>query len=127
MSPVLVGELVTLVKGPEEAASAVSGYRWRKSWQSWSLSHITPQQYSDELAAAAVIVPDDVVSVVVQHLLVMVSAVPLACGTGVRDRDVDSAEAVVAGELTAGKLFVYESGIGISIVVPEKMYVAVDT
>lgn len=54
---------------------------------------------------------------VIRQLLARV----LACGAGVSNGAVDC-----AGELTAGRLFVNESGMGISTVVPEKMNVAVD-
>lgn len=130
----LVGEAETevgpvpLVDGPVEVATAlaVNGVRSTKSWQTLSM-HSMPQQIKVERATAAVTpVPVEAYSVVVLHeLVLMVTSLP--CDTEVVDGAVVSIGEVVADEPVSGKVLVYESGMGISIVIPEKIYVAVDT
>jgi len=93
MRLVLVGEAdtavgaVLLVNGPAEVAtaSAVNGVRSMKSWQTLS-THSMPQQIRVERATAAVTpVPVEANSVVVLHVLVLISVIPLPCDTGVVD------------------------------------------
>lgn len=59
---------------------------------------------------------------VVWHVLYFVWVVLLTCGVEILEGAV-----VSTGGSALGRLLLYESGIGISTVVPEKMKVAVDT